>query len=250
MGDIWILLVVGGVLCWLVAKGSAATSKGDYSPQSPLPPPMKQPSSHRDPLEPPTSFGERAEPTSKYSSSNDATGKPVTSGFQPSDRCSCGGSWVKRENSETGGRFFSCSRYPKCRNTRDQVLRDKLGPRYADLYCSRGHEKAHFGTVADPRTGREICNRCIAKGYVRPPRASYQDDDDVDDLDDRPMWFGDPDDDDDDDRRRNSKPKPKPKPKVGSRTSSCRNGHPRTPENTYTRPDGSIECRICRKNAR
>lgn len=29
----------------------------------------------------------------------------------------------------------------------------------------------------------------------------------------------------------------------------CRNGHPRTKTNTYTAPDGAIECRICRSHA-
>lgn len=31
--------------------------------------------------------------------------------------------------------------------------------------------------------------------------------------------------------------------------STCRNDHPRTPENTYTRKDGRTECRVC-KNAK
>ena len=26
---------------------------------------------------------------------------------------------------------------------------------------------------------------------------------------------------------------------------NCRNGHPRTPENTHTRPDGTVRCRKC-----
>jgi hypothetical protein len=30
----------------------------------------------------------------------------------------------------------------------------------------------------------------------------------------------------------------------------CRNGHKRTAENTYYRPNGDRECGICRKNAR
>jgi hypothetical protein len=30
----------------------------------------------------------------------------------------------------------------------------------------------------------------------------------------------------------------------------CKNGHIRTEENTYIRPNGERECRICRKNAR
>jgi hypothetical protein len=30
----------------------------------------------------------------------------------------------------------------------------------------------------------------------------------------------------------------------------CRNGHKRTAENTYIRPNGERECGVCRKNAR
>jgi hypothetical protein len=30
----------------------------------------------------------------------------------------------------------------------------------------------------------------------------------------------------------------------------CRNGHKRTTENTYVRPNGERECGVCRKNAR
>jgi hypothetical protein len=90
-------------------------------------------------------------------------------GFQPDDKCSCGGSWIKRENMSTGGRFFSCSRYPNCTKNRDQVLKERLGDRYRDFYCSRGHELDAFGTTTDPKSGREMCNRCIANGYVQSP---------------------------------------------------------------------------------
>lgn len=96
--------------------------------------------------------------------------KVVKSGFQPNDRCSCGGSWVKRANIETGGRFFSCSNYPRCTKSRMQVLKEQLGSRYSLYYCSRGHEKAHFGVEYDQKSGRQVCKRCIAKGYVRDPR--------------------------------------------------------------------------------
>lgn len=95
--------------------------------------------------------------------------KVVKSGFQPSDRCSCGGSWVKRANIETGGRFFSCSNYPRCTKSRMQVLKEQLGSRYSLYYCSRGHEKAHFGVEYDQKSGRQVCKRCIAKGYIRDP---------------------------------------------------------------------------------
>jgi hypothetical protein len=30
---------------------------------------------------------------------------------------------------------------------------------------------------------------------------------------------------------------------------ACRNGHPRTPENIYVRPDGHRECRECRRES-
>ena len=32
----------------------------------------------------------------------------------------------------------------------------------------------------------------------------------------------------------------------GTRPTYCRNGHQRTPENTYRRPDGYIQCRPCK----
>ena len=96
----------------------------------------------------------------------------VKNGFQPTDRCSCGGSWIKRANVETGGRFFSCSNYPRCTKSRVQVLKERLGSQYSLYYCSRGHEKAHFGVEYDQKSGRQVCKRCIAKGYVRDPRWS------------------------------------------------------------------------------
>ena len=93
----------------------------------------------------------------------------IQDGYQPSDRCSCGALWLKRRNSETGGSFFSCSRYPTCRKKRDEVLKQRLGSSYQLYYCSRGHEKVHFGVVYDHHLGKQVCKRCIEKGYVRRP---------------------------------------------------------------------------------
>jgi ssDNA-binding Zn-finger/Zn-ribbon topoisomerase 1 len=155
--------------------------------------------------------------------------------FRPADKCSCGGTWVKRENSETGGRFFSCSRYPTCKNTRQQVLRQRLGSRYSDFYCPNGHEKAHFGIVKDPRSNREICKRCIDKGLVLPPS---------EETPKSPVFRSGISAPKSDETRTTSRKRSNKDPKL------CRNGHPRTPENLYIRPDGSRECRICRKNSR
>jgi len=33
----------------------------------------------------------------------------------------------------------------------------------------------------------------------------------------------------------------------GERMAACRRGHPRTTENTYVRPDGKRQCRVCRR---
>jgi hypothetical protein len=40
------------------------------------------------------------------------------------------------------------------------------------------------------------------------------------------------------------KPTPLTQPEI---TGTCRNGHPRTPENTYTRSDGRSECKECKR---
>ena len=39
----------------------------------------------------------------------------------PPGRCrKCGGSWARRVNHQTGGRFWGCSNYPRCTNTYDR----------------------------------------------------------------------------------------------------------------------------------
>jgi ssDNA-binding Zn-finger/Zn-ribbon topoisomerase 1 len=150
---------------------------------------------------------------------------------QPKDQCSCGGRWIRRENSETGGRFWSCSNFPRCNNTRDEVMRDRHGPYWREIeqpelaICSNGHPRTPQNTDYNA-AGHRICRDCKP---VALPRASIT--------------------------RSPPSPKPAAPPKyqAGLRTSqveTCRNGHPRTPDNTYVRPDGERECRICRKNAR
>ena len=35
----------------------------------------------------------------------------------PPGRCRCGGTWRRRVNGSTGGKFWGCSNFPRCRNT-------------------------------------------------------------------------------------------------------------------------------------
>lgn len=246
--EAFFLLVGVGVLFWLIGqaedrhrttrirfpvqsppKGELETRAGQHGDPREWPPPEVDISIKRNS---PTTRSEphisRATPTSASpSTSSDFT--VSSSGFQPTDRCSCGGTWVKMENSLNGGRFFSCSQYPNCTNTRDKLIRERLGSRYRDFYCSRGHELAVFGTTTDPQTGREICDRCIEKGYVNLQRPTQR--------------YSSP-------LTEKTKNLQRPAIPPSNQTDICKNGHPRTYENTYVRPDGSRECRICRKLAR
>lgn len=134
-------------------------------------------------------------------------------GFVPIDRCRCGGNWIKHVNKENGGRFFGCSRYPTCTNTRDKQLNDEQ--------CGNGHRRTASNTTFNSAGQRRclICNP--PKETPRPttsPRSTTQRVADIN-------YFNNNDD-------------------------YCRNGHHRTPNDTYVRPDGQRECRICRRNAR
>lgn len=147
--------------------------------------------------------------------------KPVTGdferstrGFIPADKCPCGGTWIKHQNRNTGGRFFGCSRYPKCKNTRDKQERQNR-PRVR--VCPNGHERTIWNTERND-SGREVCLDCREERELR--RIDY--------LDRQSRYSQ---------GRDNTE-------------EVCRNGHPRTSENTYIRPDGQRECRICRRNAR
>jgi len=157
----------------------------------------------------------------------------IKEGFQPDDRCSCGGTWVKRENRETGGRFFSCSRYPTCKNSRDQVLKARLGAQYSEIYCSNGHHKPTAGVVFDSQRGKDVCKKCVDKGYLVMRSLGKTGQSGSVSAVPRDAVAG-------------------KKTNGGSRSSveECRNGHPRTSENTYIRPDGSRECRVCKRNSR
>jgi ssDNA-binding Zn-finger/Zn-ribbon topoisomerase 1 len=213
-------LVVIGIAIWLLSnsggsKGSSSSSRSSFP--------------HSD------SGATSSTPNTVRPATNSSrTSNVIRDGFQPDDRCSCGGTWVKRENRETGGRFFSCSRYPKCKNSREQVLKARLGERYHDIYCSHGHHKPTSGTVFDYGRGKEVCKKCVDKGYL-VMRSRVDTTSEVSERrSDRNQK----------DLKRNTNGL------SASGVEKCRNGHPRTVENTYIRPDGSRECRVCKRNTR
>lgn len=144
---------------------------------------------------------------------------------QPDDRCTCGGKWIRRENGGSGGRFWGCSNYPRCHKTRDEVMRARHGPYWREeerpelARCSNGHPRTAENTALNA-AGHRICLDCRPPATKQQPKVA-------------PLKKAAP-----------------PKYAISSSVGTCRNGHPRTPENTYVRPDGERECRICRKLAR
>lgn len=216
--------LVLGILFYLYSNGKHYDSKSEnYSNSDSLP---------------------RANPTINYSSQS-TTGEFVrsTEGYIPTDRCRCGGKWVKYVNKVNGGRFFGCSRYPQCENTRERQI--------ADNFCVNGHKR----TVENTSYNADGSRRCL---ICRPiPKSSLPDESSFsmfcknghmrtyEDTYVRP------------DGKRECKicrKNNRLQSPAGSDSSStnlfCRNGHLRTNEDTYVRPDGERECRICRRNAR
>lgn len=136
-----------------------------------------------------------------------------TEGFIPKDKCECGGQWVKHVNKSNGGRFFGCSRYPSCENTRDK--------QHAKNFCSNGHARTSQNTYYNSDGSRRclICRPLPEESSNRNFRGPNE-------------------------RRTLSEPS------SHDTNLYCRNGHKRTTENTYVRPNGERECGVCRKNAR
>lgn len=157
-------------------------------------------------------------PSSASISGKEVTGDFVrsTRGFIPSDKCSCGGTWIKHENRKTGGRFFGCSRYPSCKNTRDKQERQS---RTQVRKCPNGHVRTIWNTE-DNELGKQSCLDCENERELK--RLEFLE--------------------------RQEKHSNNGVSKDSREV--CRNGHPRTSDNTYFRPDGQRECRICRRNAR
>jgi ssDNA-binding Zn-finger/Zn-ribbon topoisomerase 1 len=74
----------------------------------------------------------------------------TTEGFIPEDNCEiCGSEWIKYSNRTTGGKFFGCSNYPKCDNTRDKQRTKN--------FCSHGHKR----TTANTAYNSDGSRRCL-----------------------------------------------------------------------------------------
>lgn len=214
------MIYLVGLFIFILVIANSSSSKSSKSVQiSDVPKPSIQPSVNTaKPRVEPASQKSVVTPLSVSNSGKEVTGdfERSTRGFIPSDRCSCGGTWIKHENRKTGGRFFGCSRYPTCKNTRDKQERQS---RTQLRKCPNGHVRTIWNTE-DHELGRQSCLDC--ENERESKRLEYLERQE---------------------RLSNNRLS------TGSKE-VCRNGHPRTTENTYFRPDGQRECRICRRNAR
>ena len=209
IGSVMIL----GIVAYFFSKDSKSPAKGKSTfksnPQTPI-------SNYYSNSAPPnTKASGYPNSTHSQKSSYSTTGEFSRSneGYIPTDKCECGGQWVKHVNKTTGGRFFGCSRFPGCDNTRDK--------QQSKNFCSNGHPRTNQNTHYNSDGSRRclICRPLPKEPSVKNFRESNSE-------------------------------------RSSSRSSSndtnlyCRNGHKRSVENTYFRPNGDRECGTCRKNAR
>ena len=214
------MIYLVGLFIFILVLANSSSSKSSKSvPNSNLPKPDFQRSLDTStPRVKPASQNGVDTPSSTSISGKEVTGDFVrsTRGFIPCDKCSCGGTWIKHENRKTGGRFFGCSRYPACKNTRDKQERMS---RTQVRKCPNGHVGTIWNTEYNV-LGRQSCLDCENERELK--HLEYLERQEK--LSDNRV-------------------------STGSKE-VCRNGHPRTTANTYFRPDGERECRICRRNAR
>lgn len=152
-----------------------------------------------------------------YANASPITASPnLSRGASSDDFCNkCGKRWQKWENSENGGYWYSCSRWPRCDNTREKQILEK--------FCANGHRRTSSNTAYTAAGHR----RCL----IRNPPSQKK------------VVVG---------RRSQNTPDSRAPRETGRNKAKdldkfCRNGHRRTTENTYIRPDGERECRICRR---
>lgn len=134
-----LLIVVVLLIIYFALKDSSSKTKSSSSSKWTSNPP----NANSNPLR---------ETSSSQSSSRVSTGQFVktTDGFMPEDNCeNCGGNWTKYSNRTTGGKFFGCSNYPKCDNTRDR--------QQAKNFCSHGHRRTSSNTAYNSDGSR----RCL-----------------------------------------------------------------------------------------
>lgn len=143
----------------------------------------------------------------------------LASGMSQDDFCNkCGKSWRRWDNTENGGYWYACSGWPNCDNTRDKQRRDKS--------CVNGHLRTPLNTAYTSAGHRRclICNPGTSEKSAGVQQPKKESDGQVSRSTERSRDL--------------------------DLDKYCRNGHLRTNENTYVRPDGERECRVCRRNAR
>ena len=228
-------IIILVVLAYLLKKGSESSSKTTIKLN--LQPPNTNVYPNSTPPTTKKSTNTNSSPGNKTSFSTTGEFTRSTEGFIPKDKCECGGQWVKHVNKSNGGKFFGCSRYPTCENTRDK--------QQAKNFCSNGHARTSQNTDYNSDGSRRclICKPLPKEACSNGHERTSQNTDYNSDGSRRCLIC---------------KPLPKESPSSyfrGTNSSHdtslyCRNGHKRTTENTYVRPNGERECGICRKNAR
>jgi ssDNA-binding Zn-finger/Zn-ribbon topoisomerase 1 len=216
---IFIVVFILGIIGWTSNRGQKNSVYSDSTPY--VPPPKNLDSNHNRLSDAPRVDYPRYEKASTdIPKASSVTPSPnLSRASSPDDFCNkCGKRWRRWDNSENGGYWFNCSGYPKCDNTRDKQMREK--------YCSNGHIRTSSNT-AYTAAGHRRC--LICRPFPERSVAEYS----------LPKT-----------NRGVSAKNDSEVRKVYSSDDFCRNGHPRTTENTYFRPDGQRECRICRRNAR
>jgi hypothetical protein len=216
LGFIFLILVVIGFSSNRSKKPSSGLSSTYIAPQrtvvKPNPPQLTKPPIFE-------------HPNHRSTSTNNIVPSPVSTGSNSSressseDVCNrCGRRWRRWDNTDNGGYWYSCSGWPGCDNTRDKQLREK--------FCANGHKRTVSNTAYTAAGHRRclICRPLAEKKSVerQSSRGNAT-------------------------RRNSSETK---RNKTADLDKFCRNGHRRTDENTYVRPDGQRECKVCRQNAR
>ena len=206
-------VVILGIFAYFYSKGSKSYPKSNDAIRST--PQLPNANHHSNSSPPAAKATGYSNPPKSQKSSNSTTGEfsRSTEGFIPTDKCECGGQWVKHVNKNTGGRFFGCSRYPACDNTRDK--------QQAKNFCTNGHARTSQNTAYNA-DGSRRCLICRPLAQEKSNSGSRETNIErtarLSNLNDTNLY--------------------------------CRNGHERTMQNTYVRPNGERECGICRINAR
>lgn len=274
MNSILPLLIVGG-LVWLFASGASKTRSSGAAASRPW-----SNSSYRSDVATPAQSRRQSTNTSSIRNPNPYDDSPA-----PLDSCRCGGTWIRKVNAATGGRFWGCSRFPACKNTRESTQ-----PGMSTAYRSGGAAPTQSISQATSRSLDSNQNsydnspapidRCDCGGtWIRRFNeatggyfwgcsrvATCTNSRDAQLWKHRRWEMSNP----AYSSKQPVRPSPTPRPiqkrspppvrlpssgvdanSLSSRSGEkCRNGHPRTPANTYVRPNGSRECRICRREAR